>query len=219
MATLGQSMIKNAIGLAIFAVVTAGLIAVTQVLTAERIEHQQREAQASALREIIPPRDHDNSLLDDRFQVPATASLGNREPIEGHRARQGEDVIGVILPVIAPDGYSGNIHLLVGISHGGEVLGVRVTSHQETPGLGDKIELRKGDWILSFDGRALDNPDSSGWQVVRDGGEFDQFTGATITPRAVVRAVYRALHFFDEHRDFLLDQTGNGDQLILDEEH
>src|SRR5690606_7665772 len=113
-----------------------------------------------------------------------------------------------ILPVETADGYSGTIRLLVGIDAEGRLTGVRVLQHNETPGLGDKVELRKDDWILGFDGLSLRNPVASGWQVKKDGGDFDQFVGATITPRAVVAAVYNALQFFDLNRENLLNPQG-----------
>jgi len=114
----------------------------------------------------------------------------------------------VILQAIAPDGYSGAIHLLVGIHADGRVAGVRVIGHRETPGLGDKIELAKSPWIRSFDGKSLTNPAADGWAVKKDRGEFDQFAGATITPRAVVGAVHRALQYFDAHKAELLAAEG-----------
>jgi len=114
----------------------------------------------------------------------------------------------VILQAIAPDGYSGAIHLLVGIHADGRVAGVRVIGHRETPGLGDKIELAKSPWIRSFEGKSLTNPAADGWAVKKDRGEFDQFAGATITPRAVVGAVHRALQYFDAHKAELLAAEG-----------
>lgn len=110
------------------------------------------------------------------------------------------------MPVVAPDGYSGNINLLVGIDMSGAILGVRVTSHRETPGLGDQIELKKSDWIKSFNGRTLGSPPHSEWNVKKNGGEFDQFTGATITPRAVVKAVQKALIYFRENRQAIRER-------------
>ncbi len=207
MNALTQAIVRNAMGLGIFALVTAGLIAATQVLTEDRIERQVREAEAGALREIVPDDVHDNDLLDAPFPLPANEDLGRDEPYDGYRARQDGEVSAVVLPVTAPDGYSGDIDLIVAIDRDGKLLGVRVTSHQETPGLGDRIELRKDDWILDFAGRSLENPEPEHWQVVPDGGEFDAFSGATITPRAVVRAVYRSLVFFEEHREALLDEA------------
>jgi electron transport complex protein RnfG len=110
----------------------------------------------------------------------------------------------VILPLETAQGYSGTIRLLVGIDATGAVTGVRVLAHAETPGLGDKVDVRVSDWILGFNGRSLQNPDTSGWRVRKDGGDFDQFVGATITPRAVVGAVHDALQFFAANRDALL---------------
>jgi electron transport complex protein RnfG len=106
------------------------------------------------------------------------------------------------------DGYSGRIDLLVGIRANGELAGVRITNHRETPGLGDKFEVGKGQWIFSFEGKSLSMPAPEGWAVRKDGGEFDQFVGATITPRAVVRAVRNALLYFQQNRDELLQLSG-----------
>jgi len=108
------------------------------------------------------------------------------------------------LPAIAPNGYTGKIHSIVGIFADGSVAGVRVLQHRETPGLGDKVELKKSPWVLSYNGKSLSDPGTQGWNVKKDGGEFDQFTGATITPRAVVKSVHAALEYFNENRDTLL---------------
>ena len=115
---------------------------------------------------------------------------------------------GVILPTTAPDGYSGDIRLLVGIQANGAITGVRVLEHRETPGLGDKIDARVSDWILGFDGKSLSTPLPPQWQVVKDGGEFDQLVGATVTPRAVVNAVRRALQFFDVNEEAIANVYG-----------
>ncbi|MDX1590099.1 MAG: electron transport complex subunit RsxG [Oleiphilaceae bacterium] len=205
-----RTILGNAFGLALFALFTAGLIALTQSATQERIQQQQREARAGALREILPSEQHDNALLEDRFTLPDDPRLGHKAPAEGWRARRDGRVTAVLMPVIAPEGYSGDIHLLVGIDRDGELLGVRVTQHQETPGLGDRIETRKSDWIHDFRGRSLGDPPREGWRVAPDGGEFDAFSGATITPRAVVRAVRRALEVFREHRSLMLDEGPDG---------
>lgn len=208
MAAIRQSIARNAIGLGIFAVITAGVIAITQVVTAERIADQIRRAEAAALFEIIPEQQHDNDLLADTVKLGPDPRLGNHKPVDAWVARKDGKPAGVIIPVTATDGYSGDIRLLVGIDPRGEVLGVRVTAHRETPGLGDKIELRKSSWILSFNGRSLGNPETDDWTVVKDGGVFDQFTGATITPRAVVKAVRQTLDYFRDHQQTLL---GNND--------
>ncbi|WP_111496665.1 MULTISPECIES: electron transport complex subunit RsxG [Marinobacter] len=204
MAALTQSIARNAIGLGLFAVITAGTIAVTHGVTEHRIQEQIRDAEAGALLEIIPEARHDNDLLEDSVPVGPSDRLGLTEPAFAHVARQDGKASGVILPAVAPDGYSGAIHLLVGIDADGRVLGVRVTQHHETPGLGDKVETRKTGWIYSFNGKSLGNPEPDRWAVAKDGGAFDQFTGATITPRAVVGAVRNALLYFRDHRDTLL---------------
>ncbi|KPQ01159.1 electron transport complex subunit RsxG [Marinobacter sp. HL-58] len=205
MSALAQSIRRNAVGLGLFAIITGGTIAVTQVMTAERIQEQAARAEAKALFEIIPESRHDNNLLTDTVELPADERLNSGEPVTVWVARRGGRPAGLIMPVVAPDGYSGDIHLLVGIDPGGEVLGVRVTSHRETPGLGDRIETRKSDWIHSFTGRSIGNPEPRRWNVKKNGGVFDQFTGATITPRAVVKAVQKSLIYFRKHRKEIRD--------------
>lgn len=200
MAALTHSIRRSAIGLGLFAVLTGGTIALTQQLTQERIQQQVARAEAAALFEIIPQSEHDNDLLNDTILLPVSArSPSFRSPVRAWVARREGSATGFLLPAVAPDGYSGDIHLLVGISLSGEILGVRVISHQETPGLGDRIELKKSDWIRSFEGRSLDNPPPPEWNVRKNGGVFDQFTGATITPRAVVQAVQQTLVYFRQH--------------------
>ena len=156
-----------------------------------------------ALAEILPAGSYDNHLLDNRLELNAP-ELGHRSPQSAYLALKGDQPSALILPVTAPDGYSGAIHLLVGIFADGRLAGVRVLGHKETPGLGDKIELAKSDWVRSFEGKSLSDPGEDGWAVKKDRGEFDQFAGATITPRAVVKAVHGALRYFDKHRAQLL---------------
>lgn len=203
--TTGSSIVRNSIILGVFAMFTVGLIAVTQQGTAERIAEEKRRVQMSALMQILPEDQHDNDLLNDTFVVSDHDLLNLPAPAEAYRGREAGEVVAVILPVVAPDGYNGRIDLLVGIRADGEVAGVRATSHRETPGLGDKVELVKSDWILEFNGKSLSMPVPGNWAVRKDGGAFDQFVGATITPRAVVQAVYRALQYFEENRAMLLD--------------
>ncbi len=115
----------------------------------------------------------------------------------------------VVLKFNAVNGYNGNITLLAGINSDGSLRGVRIISHKETPGLGDAIEIEKSDWALDFSGKSLSNPEPDQWAVKRDGGEFDQFTGATITPRAVVDAVRLALEYFEANHEYLFDTTAD----------
>lgn len=205
---LGESISRNSMLLALFAVATTVLIVGTSLVTRDDIAREIRRAEEKALLEIVPRERHDNSMLDDTFPVgPQSEGLGLREPKTGYIARKDGKAVAVILPVTAPDGYSGDIELIVGINRDGSVAGVRTLSHKETPGLGDKVDLRKSRWILGFDGRALGNPALPGWAVKKDRGVFDQFTGATITPRAVVAAVLRALQFTQANRDALFDNA------------
>lgn len=212
--TTRSSVLRNSIILGVFAMATVGLIAITQQGTAERISEAQRRVQLSALNEILPHEQHDNDLLADSFSVADYPQLRLSDARDGYRARQNDEVVAVILPVVAPEGYSGRIDLLVGIYSDGSVAGVRAVSHRETPGLGDKIETGKSQWVLDFNGKSLSMPVPENWAVKKDGGEFDQFTGATITPRAVVKAVYQSLEYFAEHRDSLLqlsaEESDNG---------
>ncbi|SFR41025.1 electron transport complex protein RnfG [Marinobacter daqiaonensis] len=208
MAALAQSIRRSAIGLGLFAVITGGTIALTQQLTEDRIREQVARAEAAALYEIIPESHHDNDLLNDTVTLPPGENLAIDGPLTAWVARKSGDPVGLIFPAVAPDGYSGDIHLLVGISLDGTVLGVRVTSHRETPGLGDRIELKKSSWITSFEGRSLGDPEPRNWNVKKNGGVFDQFTGATITPRAVVKAVKKTLIYFRRHRPEILSAVG-----------
>ena len=182
--------------LAVFAAITSVAIGWTYLATKDQIDMEVRRAEARQLLEIFPPETHDNDIVDDGFELVAdTPLLGIREARQGYRVRRDDRVIGVILPATARDGYSGDIRALVGVRDDGTVAGVRVVAHRETPGLGDKVDLRKSDWILGFDNRSLSQPDLSGWNVEKDGGVFDQFTGATVTPRAVIMATRRALEY------------------------
>ena len=193
-----RSMLRNALILGLFAVATVGVVALTQQGTATRIAAAERAAQARALSEILPAGSYDNHLLDNSLQL-ADPLLGSRQPLPAYLALKDGRPTAVILQAIAPDGYSGSIRLLVGVQADGRLAGVRVLQHRETPGLGDKIELAKNPWVLAFNGKSLSDPGEAGWGVKKDQGVFDQFAGATITPRAVVKAVHHALQYVDAH--------------------
>lgn len=215
MKELLNAIARNAVGLGLFALVTAGAITVTQMLTAERIEHNILQAQAKALNELIPVGSYDNNLMTDtlslkEFDSSLLGPLKNSDQI--YFARQQGQITTVLMPVVAPDGYTQEIRMLVAINANGEISGVRITEHRETPGLGDKIDIKRDPWVLSFNGKSLINPENRGWTVKKDGGDFDQFTGATITPRAVVKAVKNALMFFEKNKAVLLNPANNGVQ-------
>jgi electron transport complex protein RnfG len=194
-----------------FAVGGVGLVAVTHDLTDAKIAENQRQAMLSMLRAIVPEERMANDPLQDKIVVSDPDLLGAPET-EVYRVRDGEEPVALVLKPIVPDGYAGPIKLLVSVLHDGSLGGVRVIEHHETPGLGDKIEERKDDWIVEqFNGRSLGEPPIDDWTVKRDGGAFDQFTGATITPRSVVKAVKGTLMFVERHGEALYEQAAIGE--------
>ena len=181
------------------ALLVCSLLLLTHHLTAQPIADRQREDLTKLLDKVLPRSAYDNQPLEQKYQ----------EEIEGekfvfYRSRLKGKVSAIIL-FTGTSGYSGNIAMLVAIKSNGELSGVRVLSHTETPGLGDKIEEAKSSWILGFAGLSLSNPDDIGWAVKKDGGQFDAFTGATITPRAVVKGVHQTLQLFKRNHDFFLE--------------
>lgn len=189
--------------LAIFAIVTTAMLAFTYLQTKSRVDANEQQLLQDRLQAVMPASRYDNALLKDSIMVRSPKFLGTKDPVTVYRARMDGKPAGVAFQTIAPNGYSGNILLLVGIYADGRVAGVRVLSHKETPGLGDAIEIERSPWILSFNDKSLGNPPPQQWAVRKDGGVFDQFTGATITPRAVVGAVKKALEFFHANRSVL----------------
>jgi len=201
---LSESISRNSILLGIFAIVATAIVAGTQLQTKTRIADNIRHAEERALVAIVPKDIHDNSMLDDFVLVDDKTLLGLRREKKAYIALMKGKPISVILPATAPDGYTGDIDLIVGINVDGTIAGVRVLNHRETPGLGDKVEKKKSDWVDGFIGHSLKNPTKEQWAVKRDGGVFDQFTGATITPRAVTAAVKKALEYFETNKERLL---------------
>lgn len=182
-----------------FTMIAAALLVMGNIATRDAIEQRRAEDLLASLSQVIPAGIHDNDLLDNPL-VLATASGAD---VTLYRALRGLDVTGIAFRVTG-QGYGGPIELILGLNARGEILGTRVLAHAETPGLGDKIEVARDDWIRRFDGLSLSQPPVERWSVKKDGGDFDQFTGATITPRAVVRAIKDGLAFFAAHRDTLL---------------
>ena len=197
------SMLRAAGILAGFAVFGALLVALTWEGTEERIADNERAYLLRTLADVLPEGGYDNAVHEDFITVTDRELLGTGAPVTVYRARLRNQPVAVVMTPVAPSGYSGPIRLLVGIHVDGTVSGVRVVSHRETPGLGDKIEVVRDDWILGFEGRRLGDPPRERWAVRRDNGVFDQFTGATITARAVVSAVRDALIYFQANRDLL----------------
>ncbi|MFK5912841.1 MAG: electron transport complex subunit RsxG [Woeseiaceae bacterium] len=200
-----RNMIISAVLLAMFAIAGTGIVTFVFDNTIDRINENKRHALLNAFHVLISPSEHDNDIYSDTIQRTNKALLGSRKAITIYRVRKNNKNIAVIINSVAPDGYSGDIEMLVAIKYSGALAGVRVVQHKETPGLGDEIDERKSDWITKFKNHSLSNTSKKDWAVKRDGGQFDQFTGATITPRAIVKAVYNTLRFYKENRESLYE--------------
>ncbi|PTO84479.1 electron transport complex subunit RsxG [Vibrio splendidus] len=199
---------KNGLVLAIFACASTGLVAVTHYLTKDQIKQQEQAQLLSVLNQVIPHDLHDNELFSACTLVQAE-ELGTEQAMPAYIATLNGEPSAIAIEAIAPDGYNGAIKVIVGMKIDGTILGTRVLSHQETPGLGDKIDLRVSDWILSFAGKQVTDSNLDRWKVRKDGGDFDQFTGATITPRAVVKSVKQAVQYVNQNNQALLAQPLN----------
>jgi electron transport complex protein RnfG len=204
---LTASISRNALLLGLFAVVSTAIIAGTFLGTGDKIRDNIRQAEERALLEIIPKSRHINSMLDDAQLIHDTELLGLRNAKHLYIARFDDKPVAIILPATARDGYTGDIDMIIGINVDGTIAGVRILSHRETPGLGDAIDKKKSDCVDGFIGRSLLNPSLEQWTVKKDNGVFDQFTGATITPRAVSKSIAKALQYFQQHQQRILDSS------------
>lgn len=211
--------------LAGFAAIGVGLVAYTEEKTASQIAQNEQLMLLGEITAVLPAGHYDNNPTDSAFVLPAPEELNlpkledvdevdesvleeaKEQGLVGYRATSHGKVVAVVVPVITHFGYSGDIKLIVGVDRHGVITGVRVTRQNETPGLGDKIEPDKTHWIFGFDHRSLKDPGAKGWAVKKDGGVFDQFTGATITPRAVVGAVHDALLYVRKHHHQLFESA------------
>ena len=198
-----RQIVITTIILLLFALIGTALVVYTFDNTRERISANERATLLRKLHQLIPQQQHDNVLLDDTLTIINTPLLGTLEPVTVYRARKAGQPVALVITPVAPDGYSGIIKLLVGINVDGTLNGVRVVAHRETPGLGDAIDEKRSDWIHLFDNRSLQDPPLERWAVRKDGGDFDQLTGATITPRAVVKAVRQTLLYYRDNQDAL----------------
>lgn len=188
-----------------FAALCWALLAAMAQLTAARIARNERAWFAAQIDALVPNELHDNDVLLDKTLVRAPEAFGTNNAVAVYRARLHGAPTAIIINSVAPDGYGGPIELLVAANYNGELLGVHVLSHHETPGMGNDFELPGATWLDSFKGRSLRNPESRGWNVRKDGGQFEQFTSATISPRAIVKAVQRTLDYYQGHRDQLFN--------------
>jgi len=204
------SIWRSTLSLAAITVLGTVLLGGVNSLTSDRIAEQERRVVLQQLGQVVSPDRYDNVLQEDRIEFRDELYFPRAQIVSAYRARKSGKPVAVILKLAAINGYNGKINLLAGINLDGSLAGVRVVSHKETPGLGDYIESEKSDWLSEFEGRSLQNPDTAGWAVKRDGGVFDQFTGATISPRAVVEAVELALQYFRTNSDELFTAPATG---------
>jgi electron transport complex protein RnfG len=202
-----QSIVSNGLILTGFALVTTAIIALTFSGTKDTIAHQQMQKRLSILNAIIPPRFYDNDIQHQCILTSDQQLLGTTAPHRVYLGTLNGEPSALAIEATAPNGYSGKIELIVGVTNDGQVTGVRVLNHKETPGLGDKIDVRVSDWILNFSGETVTEKNSPDWRVKKDGGQFDQFTGATITPRAVVKAVKNAVLYVQQAQSQLYQSS------------
>lgn len=196
-----RQILLSGLFLWIFAVIGTGVVAFIEEATREQIAENERRVLLRNLYALLPKEELNNDIASDTKTLPPSKLLGTKEDSIVYRARLNGEPVAAIFNSIAANGYNGDIHLLIGVYRDGSLAGVRAIKHQETPGLGDVIELGKSNWILGFSGRSLDEPPPDQWAVKRDGGVFDQFTGATITPRAIVQAVKNTLIYYRQNAD------------------
>lgn len=209
--TILKHTIKTAITLVAFAFAFTLLMTVVYQVTKVPIAESEAAARIALFQQVIPNDRYDNAVLTDTVDIAPSALLGNKKPTTANIARMSGEPVAVILEAIAHDGYSGDIKLLVAIDSDEVISGVRVIKHTETPGLGDYIDIAKSQWIKLFDGESLTKTSRTNWAVTKDGGTFDYMAGATITPRAVIKAVHKALQYFQENKTTLLKVVDTAD--------
>lgn len=208
------SIIGSAIILAVLAAVCTAIVATTFRGTAGRIADNAQAHLEQSLAPVLAGLEYDGTLSESTLVIPLPHELPGNEPVNVYRVFADDKPVAALFVVTARDGFSGPIKLLVGISASGMITGVRVLEHRETPGLGDLIDSSRSDWILQFNGRSLQNPPASHWLIRRDGGDFDQLTGASITPRAVIKAIRDTLLYFDSHRDAVFALSGANSSTV-----
>jgi len=206
--TIKEQMNRNGLILALFAFLSTGLITITHQLTKDKIALAVERNMIAQLSQIVDQKDYDNEVYQDCIKVRSASFLGSDQFNKAYRLRKQGNDYALLLTAIAPDGYSGPIEFSMAISKQGKIVGLNIISHRETPGLGDKIERRKSNWLNQFNGMSL-NLKESKWRVKKDGGQFDALTGATITPRAMVKATYNALLYFQQHQQQLFTEASN----------
>lgn len=206
-----RSVLKSGLTLAAIAAVCTALVAGTYQLTRERIAANEKALLEQSLQPALAGLFYDSDVSESRLVIEPPHELPGSDPAVIYRVFSGGEPVAALFAVTASEGYAGPIRVLIGVGVDGIVTGVRILAHRETPGLGDKIESRRSDWVYQFDGRSLGDPVAAGWAIRGDGGEFDQLTGASITPRAVIKAIRETLIYFDAHREDIFSQPATGD--------
>jgi len=209
MKRLTKATLRTALNLLFFTLIGTAILAFTFNITYELIAQSEDAAKLKLIGQVIPHTLYDNDLIKDTVTLPASSQLGTEQDTVAYRGRLKGQPSVVVLEAIAPDGYSGKIGLIVAIDYTGVISGVRVINHKETPGLGDYIEFAKNRWISLFAGASHERYQEGEWKVKKDGGQFDYIAGATITPRAVVKAVHNAVHYFEDNREKLFAESVN----------
>lgn len=205
---MAKASLYTALNLLFFALIGTALLAVTYNLTHDAIARSEENEKLKLISQIVPAAAYDNDIMKDTTQLAPDKLLGTSEATVAYRGRLKNQPSIAVLQAIAPDGYSGKIKLIIAIRSDGRIGGVRVVAHKETPGLGDYIEIARNNWITGFNDTSLENRKTADWKVKKDGGAFDYVAGATITPRAIVKAVHKALQYYAQHRDELFAGAG-----------
>ena len=205
--------LRTALTLFAFVIIFTGLLSGAYVWTKPAIEASAAEEKMKLVNEVLPSSEYDNALLEDKIVLPATKELGLDDSSTVYRARKNGEPVALVFEAVATDGNAGKIKLVLAIRANGLVAGVRVTQHKETPGLGDYIELKKDKnkaqpWITQFQGMSLATVSDRDWKVKKDGGRIDYHAGATVTPRAVSKAVFKAVQWAAANRNQLFADTG-----------
>jgi electron transport complex protein RnfG len=204
-----RSVYRNALILGAFALVSIGLNAIFNYITEDKIKAEMQAKLARTLGELVPPSRYDNDVYHDCVALEQTERPDQYLPARVYRMTKAGQPVAVVFSVTAPDGYNGRIELLMGVNYDESIAGISVIQHNETPGLGDKIEPRKSNWLQQFKGLSLTNTPAEDWKVKKDGGRFDAFTGATITPRAVLKAIARGLAFFHANKSVIFNSPNS----------
>jgi len=200
-----KSIIKTGITLATIAAICTALVAATYQMTEERIAANQKALLEQSLQPALGGISFDGGISESRIVLPSPHDLPGNDPAIIYRVYAEDQPVAALFAVTARDGFSGPIRILVGIEFDGKISGVRILQHRETPGLGDKIEPARSDWVFQFDGHSIGDPVAPQWAIKVDGGDFDQLTGASITPRAIIKAIRDTLLYFDAHRDEIFE--------------